>query len=418
MINRRFLHAALLLSALALLCQSVNGGETIDLPKGSFRKMQQQANTAIVADKNAAALPQGSVEQQQQIAAGEAARTAIVGIVKDNPNSTTATTYATQVMTKLHDYDRAMPLADHGVDLAQQKGDPKLMTQAYTLRGDVNFGMKNYEAALKDAQAALKIDPKNKAALSLKFESEGRVAGGAGAAAPATGGNGAGSGGGGAPASDAARSGGTGGMSPNSMAPVDPRRAAAVLTETPERQRAEALVRDAAQKMNMDPAAALPLADKAVAADPNDPRAYYTRAAARRATGDLAGAMSDLEKNLALNPNDPSAHAAKASVAVALGRSVDEVKSEFLAAGRNPSEFADYYRDQVAALSGKTATKTTAADGASGAADQSWAAGGGLPKRIRENAGPLILLGFGLVVFGGALMFQTKKRMGDGRRDG
>ncbi len=313
---------------------------------------------------------------------------------------------------RLGDYDKAKPFADHAVDLAVEKGKPKLVEQALILRGDVNFGLKNYDAALKDAEAALKIDPKNKAALSLKYQSAGRVTGGATDAPAAAGADG------GSEAAGGARRGGTKAPQTASTTPAGPRRAAEVMTSTPQRRRAQALAREAESRMSIDPASARPLAEKAVLIDPSEPRAYHARAAARRATGDLAGALADLEKVLALDPSNAAAHGAKASVSVALGLSAEEVRREFLASGRAAEDFADYYRDQVNALTVKPDAGDSAAGGERAAPGGTWDAAGYWQARIRENAGALLLLGLGLAVSGAALLFLTRRRTDDGRRDG
>ncbi|MBI3563991.1 MAG: tetratricopeptide repeat protein, partial [Elusimicrobia bacterium] len=117
----------------------------------------------------------GSPEQKQAQATLTKSETGIAGFADKYPKSAAANQLAGRSLVKLGDYDRAAPIAERSVSLAERKGDPKAMTQALLLRGDVRFGRKDYAGALKDAQSALKLDPKNKGALALRAQAAGRT---------------------------------------------------------------------------------------------------------------------------------------------------------------------------------------------------------------------------------------------------
>ena len=102
--------------------------------------------------------------------------------------------------------------------------------------------------------------------------------------------------------------------------------------------------------MMIDPIAARALIEKALKADPKNARAFYARAAARRASGDYNGADADLVQAVALRPDFADAHLARASLGAAMGKSVEEIKGEFLKSGKMESDFSAYYGDEVAKL--------------------------------------------------------------------
>jgi tetratricopeptide (TPR) repeat protein len=65
--------------------------------------------------------------------------------------------------------------ANRSVALAEASKNPKRLSAALTVRGRGQFGLGDYAAALSDAEAALKANPKNNAAFILKMLTEGRA---------------------------------------------------------------------------------------------------------------------------------------------------------------------------------------------------------------------------------------------------
>src|SRR5207253_985722 len=74
---------------------------------------------------------------------------------------------ATQAFLDVKEPARALPHADQYVSLARDSGDPQLDERAVKLRGAVNFTVKNYPAAAKDAADILKRNPNDAEAKQL-----------------------------------------------------------------------------------------------------------------------------------------------------------------------------------------------------------------------------------------------------------
>jgi tetratricopeptide (TPR) repeat protein len=212
------------------------------------------------------------------------------------------------------------------------------------------LALRHYDLAEKDALLVLKTDPKNQMALSLKFASAGRVS-------PSS-------------ADQTAHPSIATAFEPTSS-PSHPQSTGIDLNAAATRQHVDSLLREATLKSKIDPTAALPLINKALALDSNNAQIYFLRAAARRAGKDYAGALSDLDEGLRREPGSASAHAARAEISITLGRSVEEIKRDFLATGQSESNFSDYYRLQVAKLAAKNSAAhdrphATMASGVSG----------------------------------------------------
>ena len=145
-------------------------------------------------------------------------------------------------------------------------------TDAYVVRGNANFQLNRFEAAGQDAQSALAIDPNNKPAIAIKELAAGKV----GALK--------------LPAKPQGK--GTGPEQPEGkpLAPGMADRAAA----TQKRRASDALVDQSLTELNLDPKRAEGLADQAILADTENPKAYVQRAQARLRMNDLDGAVADL----------------------------------------------------------------------------------------------------------------------------
>ncbi len=369
-------------------------GDKFDPDQVDFKAIVVHASQAAASLKIAQASPPQSKAERDALASAEASKNAIVDIANKYPKNPVAAQTAGEALSGLKDYTRAAPLAERAVGLAVDTGDDKALNIALLLRGDVHYGKKEYAAALADAAVVLKRDPGNKAALELKYASAGRADGGRwwgrGAAKPRP--------------NQSSKN-----PSPHSAVP-DATAPAAVLTQTIERQRSDALLRDAEARMRIDSAAARELLDKAVHADPKNAQAYYARASARWANGDLNGADADLKQAVTLRPNFAEAHLARASLGIAMGKSAEEIKAEFLKSGKSESDFSAYYGDVVAKLAAQNSafapgpTTTT-----KGSTRDFWVSSVQSLHSFRNHQKRLSLLILELVVFAVAAFYAFKR---------
>ncbi len=164
-------------------------------------------------------------------------------------------------------------------------------------RAEARLNMGDYPGAVRDAVAALKLNPRNaRAYAALKF-SEGRVPG-AGSTEVFAAASGAG---------PLAPGGGTGAAGTFSGGDGDP-------VSFDSLRRSDALVADARRKLSLgDPRAAVELLGKAVELNPRSAEALALTAMARIRTKDYAGALAAAEAGLKLAPNSVPLLDAKAN---------------------------------------------------------------------------------------------------------
>ena len=195
--------------------------------------------------------------------------------------------------------------------------DPNNKSAVVTL-GAANIATKDYPGALQAADRALSVDPSDDKAKAIHEYAYQAMQGtgqapsvqdpfGAGREAGAT---------------------ALGGAAP-SAAPGQ------VYGNTP----AERLARDAASRLTVgDITGALKAADASIAADPNDPAGWATKAAIENQKGDFAAAEKDASKALALDPKDARALNARAYAENRLGKAEEALKDAETAAALNPKD--------------------------------------------------------------------------------
>ena len=221
-------------------------------------------------------------------------------------------------------------------DAALQR-DPK-NDAAMGGRAEARLNMRDYEGAVRDAVAALKMNPDNKRAfVTLKF-AEGRVPPGTAEKMFA---------GPGLAASEEAAA-GPGSMPPGGASPSALGNAGA----SDAARRSDALTSDARRSLSMgDSSAALALLGKALAINPSNAEALGLTAMARIRLKDFPGALEAAEAGLTLAPNNPLLLDAKANAL----NSMKDYRGALAAADRaiaaNPKDGMAYF-NRAWALSG------------------------------------------------------------------
>lgn len=154
--------------------------------------------------------------------------------------------------------------------------DPK-QAQAYAVRGDAEYQLRRYPEAVVDADKALAIEPGNKSAVAIKKLVESHAGTVKMPAKP-----------------EAPSKGGT-----DVQVPVF-KSISTEMAAKSKRRFSDNLVGKSLGQMALDPAAAMSLADQAVAADPDNPQSYAQRAQLRLGAKDLAGVIEDVTRAIAL----------------------------------------------------------------------------------------------------------------------
>lgn len=201
-------------------------------------------------------------------------------------------------------------------------------------RAEARLNMGDYPGAVRDAVAALKLNPRNARAYAALRFSEGRAAGSgsAGAFAAAGGGSSPPPGGG---AVAGSFSGGAG-ASPHAGA-GDP-------VSFDSLRRSDALVADARRRLSLgDPHAAVGLLGKAVELNPRSPEALSLTAMALIRTKDYAGALAAAEAGLELAPNNVTLLDAKANALNHMKDYRGALAAADLAILQNPNDAMAHY---------------------------------------------------------------------------
>ncbi len=303
------------------------------------------------------------------------------------PGSDKVQTAAAQEALQSKDWTRSRTYGDKAVDLAQAGQDQAGLLAALKTRGTAAWFAGDYPQAAQDAQRAMKIDPKDKAAIALWQFSKGRLKANApGMAMPAD------------PARDKQLNDFMAQLSPLS----DPGVKAAGQQAT---DRVEAMRRLAESRRLFalgDMPAALRESAGAMQADPNLPDAYMERAIIfsalkdivaalaevtkaiaiwtqngdkaalapahalradlRAQTGDKQGAFDDADKAVGFDPRFASAYRQRGEAREALGQKGEEILADFKKAAELDPRQAAYYEEAVTRLSARgTAAAPSAA---------------------------------------------------------
>lgn len=199
--------------------------------------------------------------------------------------------------------------------------------EALSGRAEARLNMGDYPGAVRDAVAALKLNPRNaRAYAALKF-SEGRAAGSGSAGAFAAAGGGSSPVPGGGAGAAESFSGGAG-------APVS----------FDASRRSDALVADARRRLSLgDPSAAVGLLGKAVELNPRSAEALTLTAIALIRTKDYAGALAAAEAGLKLAPNNVPLLDAKANALNYLKDYRGALAAADLAISANPNDAMAHY---------------------------------------------------------------------------
>ncbi|MBI5623795.1 MAG: protein kinase [Elusimicrobia bacterium] len=120
--------------------------------------IQEKLKEKDLAAEKRAAFEQTLKSKDENITAGE----------KRFPESPKYATTAGTYWYSRGDLDKAVTSADRALELATPDGDPKLTSKALTIKGLAVFRKRDYEASLRLAEEALKLDPGNSAALEVK----------------------------------------------------------------------------------------------------------------------------------------------------------------------------------------------------------------------------------------------------------
>lgn len=207
--------------------------------------------------------------------------------------------------------------------------------EALSGRAEARLNMGDYPGAVRDAVAALKLNPRNaRAYAALKF-SEGRAAGAGSAEAFAVAGGGSPPAPGGGDGSAGSFPGGAG-ASPHGGA-GDP-------VSFDSSRRSDALVADARRRLSLDdPRAAIGLLGKAVELNPRNAEALSLTAIALIRTKDYAGALAAAEAGLKLAPNNVPLLDAKANALNYLKDYRGALAAADLAILANPNDAMAHY---------------------------------------------------------------------------
>ncbi|MCR4295404.1 MAG: tetratricopeptide repeat protein, partial [Elusimicrobia bacterium] len=202
-------------------------------------------------------------------------------------------------------------------------------------RAVARLNMGDYPGAIRDAVAALKLNPRNARAYAALRFSEGRAAGAgsagvfaaSGAGSPPSPGGGAGAAGSFSGGADSSLHGGAG--NPVSFDSL---------------RRSDALVADARRRLSLgDPGAAVELLGKAVELNPRNAEALALTAMARIRTKDYAGALAAAEAGLKLAPNSVPLLDAKANALNYLKEYRGALAAADLALLANPDDAMAHY---------------------------------------------------------------------------
>ncbi|MBI3565838.1 MAG: protein kinase [Elusimicrobia bacterium] len=307
------------------------------------------------------------------------------------PQSDKVQTAAAQEALQSKDWTRSRTYGDRAVELAQARQEPQSLLAALKARGLAALSAGDYPQAAQDAQRALKIAPKDAAAMALWQFSKGRLRVNApGLTAP----------------SDPARERQVDELLARISPLDDPALKAAGKLAT---DRVEAIRRlGEARRFEKvgDHQAALREAQAAMAADPNLPDAYMERALVfaalkeitralaevsraitlwtrtgdaralapahelrakmRAQSGDGAGALQDADAAVAYAPGNASAYRTRGEAREALGQKAEQILADYKKAAELDPQQTQYYADAVARLSGRPATAPSAASRSSG----------------------------------------------------
>lgn len=347
------------------------------------------AQKTVAADVTRLAQPGVTKEQQTALRAEIKANDARTDeLAKKFPLSDKVQTAATQEALQGRDWTRARTYGDRAVELAQAKQDGPSLLAALNARGTAAWFAGDFPQAAQDAQRALKIDPKDKAAMALWQFSKGRLRANApGLTVPA----------------DAERDRRLDELLAAQSPLDDPAVKAAGRRAT---NRLEALKRlGEARRLYAvgDLPAALKESQAALEADPELPDAYMERALVLTAlkeiaraledvskaislwaqrgdaralpaahvlrsqlkgrSGDRAGAFADADKAASLDPRFAPAYRARGEAREALGQKGEQILADYKKAAELDPQLAGYYDDAVARLSGRApaASKPSAA---------------------------------------------------------
>ena len=160
------LFSALYLFGLAVHCKAghLNDEEAAHIAaieKDSNNKGAQKEKPGITAD-----------EVKKLDAALFANDTKVASIAAALPQSTKIQAIVTEYSLSRNQPDKALSSANLALLDAKPAGDPILTADILTLRGRANYQKADYQSSLDDAQAALKFNPQNRAALELAKYSE------------------------------------------------------------------------------------------------------------------------------------------------------------------------------------------------------------------------------------------------------
>ncbi len=294
------------------------------------------------------------------------------------PGSDKVQTAAAQEALQSRDWTRSRTYGDKAVDLAQADADPAALLAALKTRGTAAWFAGDYPQAAQDGQRALKIDPKDKAAMALWQFSKGRLKANApGLSMPA----------------DPAREKQLDEILAQLTPLDDPAVKAAGKQAT---DRVEAMRRLAESRRLYalgDLPAALRESAAALQSDPSLPDAYMERAIVfsalkdivaalaevtraialwtqsgdthalapahalrsglRAQSGDKQGAFDDADKAVTDDPRYASAYRLRAEAREALGQKGEQILADFKMAAQLDPKLTSYYEDAVARLSGR-----------------------------------------------------------------
>ncbi|MBI5210252.1 MAG: hypothetical protein HY927_09810 [Elusimicrobia bacterium] len=236
------------------------------------------------------------------------------------PESSGLNAAAAEFSYGLGEYQEGLGRAEKSVELAQGKKDDKALGTALVARGRGRMGLGDYDSAYADAMAALKADPRNQAAYGLKMLTQGRAAGGRGAAGAPAAPDGGAPGGAPAPKVDSALAGHAASGGPRGPSGLTPGTAGGG-TSPADGLEALGHIKRAENAMGLgDWASARQHAGLALARSPEHPGALKARAIAAMRLGDHQAALADAQAALKARPDAPSLLVLRATALNAAGR--------------------------------------------------------------------------------------------------
>ncbi|MBI3552851.1 MAG: hypothetical protein HY077_10060 [Elusimicrobia bacterium] len=357
------------------------------------REIKQVASTIQNGDATAAA-PTTPPEKKDEWAAERPQHLdKIDQIAGQYPKDDQVQATATQAFIDVGEPKRGLPHADQYVALARDSGNPELYNKALQLRANVNFSLKDYPAAARDAQAILKRNPGDPEAKNIFALSAGRGGGSLTPQAP------------------------TPTFHYDQPLPADPNRKtmAQILTKAQQNEQMKEAATFHTSALNYiklgDHKAAKDQLDKALAKAQGNAQLLAMRSKENLALGDKQGALADAKNAVKGDPNLAQAHAALGLALQADGASPEQVRAELAKAKELDPSFTPEYEKALAGLP-QNPDKAVDANGV-GMAGRNAMGGfnpqtardqlfGGLPDPVRKFA-PMALVALTALVIAGVV---------------